>query len=330
MEFAPKDIMELTGLNRQCLAELDKHKIISPSSKKGSKNYKLYDEKQLDDLCIISIILKCNKTINDIDKIIKENNVKDLYELLDIIKSEAEDIIETITNIQIVGSKMLTKTFHSLSKTSLHDIAERYRKYQRNLTKGVEHIIEENNSSEEYFDEIFEKEFKEVIDCFVKAKKNNSKNEIKVALKVMYDFFKSFSNDDPVKYMVSEAYALQGGGFESEYVDTLANDNISNYISDAILNEYMPKLDEEIVECFNGIDITKDKYDDKKTKIAIKNMISCFEKYIMFDDFTQKGNQIFNMLNMTKLREKKSTKYQDFIIEALKVYNKEKGEKDNG
>ena len=330
MVYTTKDISDLTGLSRQRLAELNELKIIEPSSYRNNKKYKLYDEKQLDDLCIIAVMLKCNKTPSEIKGLIAQNKTKNLYDILDIIRTEAEDIVKVITNIQIVGPEVLTKSFNSIGRTSLHDIAERYRTYEKNLEDGTEHIVNQNSKNEEYFEDIFEKKFKSAINGFVKAKKTRNKQDVKTAIKDMLKFFKVISNNNPVQYLISEAYALQGGGFESDYVNSLAGTNISNYISETILNEYIPKLEKEIAGCFREIDINKNKYTDKEVQLATKKMIECFEKYILFDDLTQKGNQIVNMIKMLGIREQNLSNADEFLLKALEFYNNQKKGEKNG
>ena len=327
MEFQPKEIMNITGLNRQVLAELDKLNIISPNSYRNKKKYKLYDEKQLDDLCIIGILIKCNKTPRDIKKLINENKTKSLYDILEIVRQEAEDISKVITNIQFVGPSMLTKSFCSMGMVSLHDIAERYRKYERSLEEGIQHIDSQKSKRDDYLAEVFEKEFKRVILYFVKAKKTNNKNDLKIALKEIYGFFKVISNNHPIQYLLSESKALQGEGFESEYVNYLAGVNIANYISDEILNHYIPKLNKEILDCFKNVNINKDKYNSKKVQVAISKMITCIDKYILFDDFTQNGNQLLNILKVSNLKEQNITEFVGYIIKALDYYSNHKKEK---
>ena len=100
-EYSTQDIIELTGLNRQHLVELDKLNIVRPSSYRNDKKYKLYDEKKLDDLCIISLMIKCKETPKSIRKIMDDNNTKTLYELLDIVKKDSENIVKVMDILQI-------------------------------------------------------------------------------------------------------------------------------------------------------------------------------------------------------------------------------------
>ena len=329
-EYSTQDIIELTGLNRQHLVELDKLNIVRPSSYRNDKKYKLYDEKKLDDLCIISLMIKCKETPKSIRKIMDDNNTKTLYELLDIVKKDSENIVKVITGMQIVGPTLFTESYNSIGDKSLSVIAAKMNSYEKKMEAEIEKVVNEIDVENENSIEDYDKKFIKVLNKFVDAKESKEKTDTEHAIDTLEEYFKAISKDNYKKYIIAEAIALQGNGLESETVNELVKKPISTYISESIFNRYVPIIEKEVNECLEEIDLNKNDYKDIVTQNAICKLVEVYDKYILFDDLSSKENQVLGAFKKIGIRGKNFNESDDFVIKALEYYKKQKEDIRNG
>ena len=329
-QYSTQDIIELTGLNRQHLVELDKLNIVKPSSYRNDKKYKLYDEKKLDDLCIVSFMIKCKETPKSIRKIMDVNNTKTLYDLLDIVKKDSENIVKVITGMQIIGPTLFTKSYNSIGDKSLSDIATKINSYEKKMEKEIENVVNEIDVENEDSLKNYEEKFVKVLNEFVYAKESNDKTKIENALDALEEYYKTISQDNYKKYIIEEAILLQGNGLETEVVNELVKKPISTYISESILNRYVPIIEKEVNDCFENIDLNKNNYKDDTTQDAIHKLIEVYDKYILFDDLSSKENQVLGIFKKIGIRENNFSESDDFVLKALEYYKIQKEDKKNG
>lgn len=172
--------------------------------------------------------------------------------------------------------------------------------------------------------------FAEIFNDFVKAKESKKKDELEQAINKLEELFKTISKNNYIKYIMSEAIALQGNGLESEAVNELVKKPIATYVAESIFNKYVPIMEREINECFKGIEINKDNYKESKIQTAIGRLIEIYDKYILFDDLSEKENQILGIFKKIGIREKNFLESDKYTIKALEYYKEQKEIKKNG
>ena len=190
-----KDICKLTGINRFQLSELNKYGIIKPDNIKNKNGTKEYDKSKINEFYIIAFLLKGGLTPTKIKNLMKENNIDDLYKLLELAKENAMDFVNAINLIQLKGEKWLYEKYGSFVDYSLHDISEIFLKI---VDKYQDDLGEAN------IDKFIGDDLKDAVLKFVDAKEKPTKNNIASAIKgIEKHFFFFFLENNYLKYLLN-------------------------------------------------------------------------------------------------------------------------------
>ena len=313
-----KDICKLTGINRFQLSELNKYGIIKPDNIKNKNGTKEYDKSKINEFYIIAFLLKGGLTPTKIKNLMKENNIDDLYKLLELAKENAMDFVNAINLIQLKGEKWLYEKYGSFVDYSLHDISEIFLKivdkYQDDL--GVANI-----------DKFIGDDLKDAVLKFVDAKEKPTKNNIASAIKgIEKHFLVAFGENNYLKYLLNEAFALKENNAESDYINNIAGNDISSFISEKIFEKHGSIVIKQIDKIIDSIDMNN----QEEVEIALKSITEECKNYILCIEEDKEEETVLCFITMLYESKTNKTKVDTFIQKSLEYYIKQNKEEKDG
>lgn len=325
--YEVKEIEEYTGLNRKDLFVYEesippvKRKDNAGSNAKGGehKGYKLYDQKELEKLCMAALFKKLGAAPKRINELFAEGNF-DKNDVFDELifeagkkRQEADDIITVANVLKELNIEAVSQSFFQLN--NLHGLAEQLRR-ELNSDETKKVIEKLDKSAEEKLFEIYRG-----FDGYTEEDLESDKVEAQV--EKLKRFAVEVLGVDWSRFLSGQANSLVAVDAYAKDIEKRTRRGLPEFIADAIfayqINHFWDEGEnvvEDLEKCI-GMD-----YSEKRVKAGLEKFMMLLNRWFGYRNYAE-GENIISKL---KLQFKKDgdmedeVKLMDYICGAMKYY----------